>query len=65
MDLQINAMGTAIGDYNFDGFLDYYVTNIRFNRFMVSQGAGKPYVDKSKELGMDIFHKLGHKLCGF
>jgi hypothetical protein len=53
MDLQINAMGTAIGDYNFDGFLDYYVTNIRFNRFMVSQGAGKPYVDKSKELGMD------------
>ena len=53
MDLQINAMGTAIGDYNFDGFLDYYITNIRFNRFMVSQGAGKPYVDKSKELGMD------------
>jgi enediyne biosynthesis protein E4 len=52
MDLKINAMGTAIGDYNFDGFLDYYVTNIRFNRFMVSQGAGKPYVDKSKELGM-------------
>lgn len=45
-------MGTAVGDYNFDGFLDCYVTNIRFNRFMVSQGAGKPYIDKSKELGM-------------
>ena len=52
MDLKINAMGTAVGDYNFDGMLDYYVTNIRFNRFMVSQGQGKAYVDKSKELGM-------------
>jgi len=52
MDLKINAMGTAVGDYNFDGMLDYYVTNIRFNRFMVSQGEGKAYADKSKELGM-------------
>ena len=52
MDLRINAMGTAVGDYNFDGLLDYYVTNIRFNRFMVSQGPGKAYADKSKELGM-------------
>jgi len=52
MDLKINAMGTAIGDFNFDGMLDYYVTNIRFNRFMVSQGMGKPFLDRSKELGM-------------
>jgi enediyne biosynthesis protein E4 len=52
MDLKINAMGTAVGDFNFDGLLDYYVTNIRFNRMMVSQGIGKPFVDKSRELGM-------------
>ncbi len=52
MDLKMNAMGTAIGDFNFDGLLDYYVTNIRFNRFMVSQGLDKPFIDKSKELGM-------------
>ena len=52
LDLKINAMGTAIGDINNDGLLDYYVTNIRFNRMMVSQGVGKPYVDQSKELGM-------------
>ena len=52
LDLKINAMGTAIGDFNFDGQLDYYITNIRFNRFMVSQGIGKPFIDKSKELGM-------------
>jgi enediyne biosynthesis protein E4 len=52
MDLQLNAMGTAVGDYNNDGLLDYYVTNIRFNRMMVNQGPGKPFVDKAKELGM-------------
>ncbi len=52
MNLKINAMGAAVGDYNEDGWMDYYVTNIRFNRFMVSQGPGKPFVDKSKELGM-------------
>jgi enediyne biosynthesis protein E4 len=53
LDLKINAMGTAVGDYNNDGWLDYFVTNIRFNRFMVNQGAGKPFVERSKALGMD------------
>lgn len=53
LDLKINAMGTAVGDYNNDGLLDYYITNIRFNRFMVNPGAGKPLVDRAKDLGMD------------
>ncbi|MDX2248256.1 MAG: CRTAC1 family protein [Bacteroidia bacterium] len=52
MDLKINSMGTAVGDYNGDGWLDYYMTNIRFNWFMVNQGPGKPFVNKAKELGM-------------
>jgi enediyne biosynthesis protein E4 len=52
MNLKMNAMGAAVGDYNEDGWMDYFVTNIRFNKFMVSQGAGKPFVDMSKELGM-------------
>jgi hypothetical protein len=50
MDLKMNAMGTAVGDYNNDGLLDYYVTNIRFNHFMVNQG--EVFIDKAKELGM-------------
>lgn len=53
MDLKINSMGTAIGDINNDGLLDYYFTNIRFNRMMVSTGAGKPFVDKLTPLGMN------------
>lgn len=55
MDLKINSMGTATGDYNNDGLMDYFVTNIRFNCFMVNQGAGKPFVNKTKELGMQYY----------
>ena len=51
MDLKENAMGAAVGDYNNDGLLDYYVTNIKFNLFMENQGAGQPFIDKAKELG--------------
>lgn len=53
VDLRINSMGTAVGDINGDGYLDYYFTNIRFNRMMVSNGPGKPFSDKLLELGMN------------
>ena len=52
MDLRINSMGTAVGDYNNDGLMDYYFTNIRFNVFMVNQGPGKPFADKTVECGL-------------
>ena len=51
MDLKINAMGAAVGDYNGDGWMDYYITNIKFNMLMENQGNGRPFVDKAKELG--------------
>ncbi len=54
MDLKINSMGTAVGDYNSDGLMDYFVTNIRFNKFMVNQGVGKPFLEKSQELGLGM-----------
>lgn len=54
LDLKINAMGAAVGDYNADGFLDYYMTNIRFNHFMASQGEGKPFENLTKPLGMYV-----------
>jgi len=55
MDLKENAMGSAVGDYNNDGLLDYYVTNIKFNLMMENQGIGQPFVDRAKELGTSIF----------
>ncbi len=51
MDLKINAMGSAVGDYNGDGLLDYFVTNIRSNKFMVNRGNGKPFEEMSNQLG--------------
>ena len=54
MDLRINSMGTAVGDYNNDGLMDYYFTNIRANCFMVNQGAGKPFINRAKELGTEF-----------
>lgn len=53
LDLQINAMGTAIGDYDNNGLMDYYVTNIRFNRFMVNHGGREPFTEEAKAKGMD------------
>jgi enediyne biosynthesis protein E4 len=54
MNLKINAMGTAVGDYNNDGLLDYHVTNIRANHFLVNQGIGKPFINRSDSLGTRI-----------
>jgi enediyne biosynthesis protein E4 len=54
MQLPMNAMGTAVGDYNNDGWMDYYVTNIRANPFMVNQGKGKPFKQMNGELGTQI-----------
>lgn len=55
LDVKINAMGAAVGDYNLDGLMDYFITNIKFNHFMVNEGSGKPFVNKAKELGTHMF----------
>jgi len=52
MDLRINAMGAAVGDYNNDGLMDYFVTNIRFNHFMVNTGKNNVFANKTQELGL-------------
>jgi enediyne biosynthesis protein E4 len=54
MDLKINSMTSAVGDYNNDGWMDYFISNIRFNKFMVNQGAGKPFVESSRLLGINF-----------
>lgn len=58
MDLRINAMAATVGDFDNNGWMDYFVTNIRFNLFMVNQGNGKPFIDKAKTLGTRLF-KIG------
>lgn len=55
MDLRINAMTAAVGDYNNDEILDYFITNIKFNRFMTADALGGPYRDIAEEMGTAIF----------
>lgn len=50
MDLKINAMGSAVGDYDNNGLLDYFVTNIKFNWFMQNMGKGELFINRAKEL---------------
>lgn len=54
MNRKMNAMGVAVGDCNNDGFMDYYLTNIRANHFMVNQGNGKPFVNRAKDVGTAV-----------
>ncbi len=47
----MNAMGIAAGDVNFDGWMDYYITNIHASLF-VQNIEGKDFVDVGNELGV-------------
>ena len=55
MDLRINAMGGATADINADGFLDYFISNIRFNRFMIQDPNKKIFIDQAEKLGTQLF----------
>ena len=52
MNIQMFAMGIAIGDYDEDQDLDYYVTNIRGNVLLQNQGNGT-FQDRAAILGVD------------
>ncbi len=51
-DIAMNAMGVGIGDYNLDGWMDYFITNISSSPFLENQGQGDiPFLEKTKQLG--------------
>lgn len=52
VDVRINAMGVAIGDYDEDGDFDYYFTNIADNPFFENQGTGTYFEDRGIQLGI-------------
>lgn len=52
LDLKIYAMGIAIGDYNEDGLLDYYMTNIGHNPLLKNRG-GFQFEEVAQISGVD------------
>ncbi|MEL6865086.1 MAG: FG-GAP-like repeat-containing protein [Bacteroidota bacterium] len=55
MDTPMNGMGIAIGDYDQDNDLDYYVTNIGVNKLFQNQQDGS-FLNKTNVAGVeDIF----------
>lgn len=51
-DIAMNAMGVGIGDYNLDGWMDYFISNISSSPFLENQGKGNlPFLEKTKQLG--------------
>ena len=53
-DAAIFGMGLAVGDYNLDGHLDLYVTNMGETVLLANKGDGKRFTNVTKDAGVGI-----------
>ena len=53
-DVSIFGMGIAVGDYDLDGFLDIFVTNIRNNVLLKNDGDGLSFTDAARDAGARV-----------
>ncbi len=51
LNFGMNAMGIAAGDYNGDGWMDYFVTNISASLFAINQG-GTSFANGGAQTGL-------------
>ncbi len=53
-DVIIDGMGLAIGDYDLDGFLDFYMSNTNRNALLRNNGDGLTFTNTTVEAGAEI-----------
>ncbi len=64
-DVGMYGMGIAVGDYDHDGDLDYYATNIGLNHLYANNGNGT-FTDKTFDAGVeDIWVRPGFYTVGW
>ena len=61
-DRDMDGMGLAIGDYDLDGFLDMYVTNIGPNILLRNSGSGLGFSDRTTHAGVAVGRVLPNDL---
>ena len=59
-DVTIYGMALAVGDYDLDGYLDMFVTNIRDNVLLRNNGDGRTFTNTMPDVVPDIA-KIGRK----
>ena len=52
--IRMDGMGVAIGDYNLDGFLDMFLTNIGDNVLLKNTGNRESFTDVAKDVGAAV-----------
>ena len=62
-DVGIYGMGIAIGDYDLDQDLDYYITNL--GRNVLLENEGNSFVDRSTEAGVENTYYQGLNTVGW
>ena len=53
-DVAVFGMGIAVGDYDLDGYLDIFVTNIRDNVLLRNEGTGLEFTDSARDAGARV-----------
>lgn len=54
-EADLDCMGIAIGDLNFDGFQDLYLTNIATGNKLLMNDGGTSFIDQTAAAGMESF----------
>lgn len=57
-NIEMEGMGLAIGDYDLDGHLDMFLTNLGYNVLLKNSGDGITFTDNAEPAGVEL-NKVG------